>query len=265
MKIVVDKKEYEVPQGTNALDLLKEFDNEQAKKALVAQVNGHVQDLQAPINKDAKVKYLTFDDEEGRHTLRHTASHVLAAAVKNLYPDAKLAIGPAIENGFYYDFDREESFTPEDLINIEKEMKRIIKKNEREERFTLSRDEAIKLMKEKDEPYKIELIEDLPEDEEISFYSQGDFVDLCAGPHLPSTNKIKAIKLLSIAGAYWRGDEKNKMLQRIYGTAFTNKEDLDSYLLLEEAKRGTIADWVASLTYLTCTKKPCFPSSTRTA
>jgi len=238
MKIVVDKKEYEVPQGTNALDLLKEFDNEQAKKALVAQVNGHVQDLQAPINKDAKVKYLTFDDEEGRHTLRHTASHVLAAAVKNLYPDAKLAIGPAIENGFYYDFDREESFTPEDLINIEKEMKRIIKKNEREERFTLSRDEAIKLMKEKDEPYKIELIEDLPEDEEISFYSQGDFVDLCAGPHLPSTNKIKAIKLLSIAGAYWRGDEKNKMLQRIYGTAFTNKEDLDSYLnMLEEAKK----------------------------
>ena len=135
MKVVVNEKEYEVPQGTNALDLLKKLDSEQAKKALAVEINGHVQDLQAPINSDAKVKYLSFDNEEGRHTLRHTASHVLAAAVKNLYPDAKLAIGPAIENGFYYDFDRDESFTPEDLINIEKEMKRIIKKNEREERL----------------------------------------------------------------------------------------------------------------------------------
>ena len=171
--------------------------------------------------------------------LRHTASHVLAAAVKKLYPNAKLAIGPAIDTGFYYDFDVEEPFTPEALDAIEKEMKRIIKKNEREVRFTLPRDEAIALMEEHGEPYKVELIRDLPEDEEISFYKQGDdFIDLCAGPHLPSTGRIKAFKLLSIAGAYWRGSEKNKMLQRIYGTAFTNKEDLDEYLaMIEEAKK----------------------------
>ncbi|MDI9520704.1 MAG: threonine--tRNA ligase [Bacillota bacterium] len=170
--------------------------------------------------------------------LRHTASHVLASAVKNLYPNTKLAIGPSIENGFYYDFDVEEPFQPDDLQKIEKEMARIIKKNEREERFTLPRDEAIKLMESRNEPYKVELINDLPEDEELSFYKQGDFIDLCAGPHLPSTGKVKAFKLTSLAGAYWRGSENNKMLQRIYGTAFYDKDEMDDYLArIEEAKK----------------------------
>ncbi len=239
MVITVEQQKIEVPKGTNALDIARQLDKNILKDALAVKVNGKAQELQAPIEEDATIEYLTFSDEAGRKTLRHTASHVLAAAVKNLYPETKLAIGPAIENGFYYDFDREESFTPEDLIKIEKEMKRIIKKNEREVRFSLPREEAIKYMQEKDEPYKVELIKDLPGDEEITFYRQGDsFVDLCAGPHLPSTGKIKAFKLTSLAGAYWRGDEKNKMLQRIYGTAFTNKEDLNNYLeLLEEAKK----------------------------
>ena len=239
MVITVEQQKIEVPKGTNALDIARQLDKNILKDALAVKVNGKAQELQAPIEEDATIEYLTFSDEAGRKTLRHTASHVLAAAVKNLYPETKLAIGPAIENGFYYDFDREESFTPEDLIKIEKEMKRIIKKNEREVRFSLPREEAIKYMQEKDEPYKVELIKDLPDDEEITFYRQGDsFVDLCAGPHLPSTGKIKAFKLTSLAGAYWRGDEKNKMLQRIYGTAFTNKEDLNNYLeLLEEAKK----------------------------
>lgn len=239
MVITVEQQKIEVPKGTNALDIARQLDKNILKDALAVKVNGKAQELQAPIEEDAAIEYLTFSDEAGRKTLRHTASHVLAAAVKNLYPETKLAIGPAIENGFYYDFDREESFTPEDLIKIEKEMKRIIKKNEREVRFSLPREEAIKYMQEKDEPYKVELIKDLPGDEEITFYRQGDsFVDLCAGPHLPSTGKIKAFKLTSLAGAYWRGDEKNKMLQRIYGTAFTNKEDLNNYLeLLEEAKK----------------------------
>ncbi|MDO5022792.1 MAG: threonine--tRNA ligase [Eubacteriales bacterium] len=239
MLINVKDQKLEVQNGTNALDIAKQLDSDILKSALAVKVNGEAQELQKPIDKDATLEYLTFSDEEGRHALRHTASHVLAAAVKNLYPETKLAIGPAIENGFYYDFDREESFTLEDLAKIEKEMKRIIKKNEREVRFTLPRDEAIKYMEGKNEPYKVELIKDLPENEEISFYKQGDsFVDLCAGPHLPSTGKIKAIKLTSLAGAYWRGNEKNKMLQRIYGTAFTSKEDLDNYLhLLEEAKK----------------------------
>lgn len=239
MVITVEQQKIEVPKGTNALDIARQLDKNILKDALAVKVNGKAQELQAPIEEDATIEYLTFSDEAGRKTLRHTASHVLAAAVKNLYPETKLAIGPAIENGFYYDFDREESFTPEDLIKIEKEMKRIIKKNEREVRFSLPREEAIKYMQEKDEPYKVELIKDLPSDEEITFYRQGDsFVDLCAGPHLPSTGKIKAFKLTSLAGAYWRGDEKNKMLQRIYGTAFTNKEDLNNYLeLLEEAKK----------------------------
>lgn len=231
------KKEY--AEGTNVLDMLSDVEPELKKAALAARVNGAVRELAAPVTEDAVVEILTFEDEEGRATLRHTASHVLAAAVKNLYPETKLAIGPAIENGFYYDFDREESFTPEDLEKLEKEMKRIIKKNEREVRFTLPRAEALKLMEERDEPYKAELIRDLPESEEISFYRQGDgFLDLCAGPHLPSTGKIKAFKLTSIAGAYWRGSEKNKMLQRIYGTAFADKESLDQYLFnLEEAKK----------------------------
>ena len=239
MVITVNGEQKTFENGTNALDILNSMGGDIKKTALCAKVNGKVSELARPIDEDATVEFLTFDSEEGRHTLRHTASHVMAAAVKKLFPNAKLAIGPAIENGFYYDFDMDESFTPEDLEKIEKEMKRIIKKNEREVRFTLPRTEAIKLMEEKGEPYKVELIRDLPEDEVISFYKQGDeFVDLCAGPHLPSTGKIKAFKLTSIAGAYWRGNEKNKMLQRIYGTAFDNKEALDEYLTqLEEAKK----------------------------
>ncbi len=239
MIITVNNEQKEFDRGTNALDMLGQLGGDLKKNALAVKVNGEVQDLAQPIEGDAKVDILTFQDEEGRETLRHTASHVLAAAVKKLYPETKLAIGPAIENGFYYDFDRDESFTPEDLVKIEKEMKSIIKKNDREVRFSLPRDEAIQLMDKRGESYKVELIQDLPADEEISFYQQGeDFVDLCAGPHLPSTGKIKAFKLTSIAGAYWRGSEKNKMLQRIYGTAFTNREDMDEYLAqIEEAKK----------------------------
>lgn len=172
-------------------------------------------------------------------TLRHSASHMLAQAVKRLYPDTKLAIGPAIDDGFYYDFDTEHTFTPEDLEALEKEMKKIAKENLKIERFELPRSEALELMK--DEPYKVELINDLPEDATISFYKQGDFVDLCAGPHVNYTSKVKAYKLLSATGAYWRGNEKNKMLQRIYGTAFLNKADLEAHLeQLEEAKNVTI-------------------------
>ena len=183
-----------------------------------------------------RVELLTFADEDGKRTMRHTASHVLAQAVKHLRPETKLAIGPAIDNGFYYDFDADEPFTPEFLREVEKEMQKIIKKNERVERFELPREEALALMQ--DEPYKVELIRDLPEDETISFYRQGDFTDLCAGPHLASTGKIKAVRLMSIAGAYWRGSEKNKMLQRIYGTCFPSREELDEYLArLEEAKK----------------------------
>lgn len=181
---------------------------------------------------------LDFSDDNVRHQFRHTASHIMAQAVKTLWPGTKLAIGPAIDNGFYYDFDSEHKFVEEDFPAIQKEMKRIVKANLKLERFELPRDEAIKYMKDKGEDYKVELIEDLPEDEVISFYRQGDFVDLCAGPHMDSTGKIKAFKLMSVAGAYWRGDEKNKMLQRIYATAFPSQDELDDYLAkLEEAKK----------------------------
>jgi threonyl-tRNA synthetase len=176
--------------------------------------------------------------ENERRVIRHTAAHILAQAVKRLYPEAKLAIGPAIDNGFYYDFDLEEAFTPQSLAKIEKEMNKIVSSSFKLERFVLSREEALKLMKEKEEPYKVELIEALPEGEEISFYRQGDFVDLCAGPHVETTSKVKVFKLLSVAGAYWRGDEKNKMLQRIYGTAFLEKGELEAYItMMEEAKK----------------------------
>ncbi|TDT61049.1 threonine--tRNA ligase [Fonticella tunisiensis] len=208
------------------------------KAALAAKIDGQVKDLMTVIDRDCSLEILIWDDEGGRDTLRHTASHVLAQAVKRLYPNVKLAIGPAIENGFYYDFDADFPITPEILEKIEKEMEKIVKEGLRPERFVLPREEAIKYMKEKNEPYKVELIEDLPEGEEISFYTQGEFTDLCAGPHIPNTDKIKAIKLLSVAGAYWRGSEKNKMLQRIYGTAFTKKSDLENYLnMVEEAKK----------------------------
>lgn len=238
MNLVINGEQRQYDPGINALDILAGSDSELKKIAIAARLNGELIELMAPIGQDGTLEYLTFEDDEAKRVLRHTASHVLASAVKTLYPNAKLAIGPAIENGFYYDFDVDEPFTPEALEKIEKQMKHIIKKNDREVRFTLSRDEAIAFMQEKNEPYKVELIRDLPEDEVLSFYRQGDFADLCAGPHLPSTGRIKAFKLTSVAGAYWRGDEKNKMLQRIYGTAFNDKEELDKYLeMLEEAKK----------------------------
>ena len=190
------------------------------------------------IDKTGAIVEASFDDELGRDSLRHTASHILAQAVKRLYPDTKLAIGPSIKDGFYYDFDREKPFSEDDLGLIEAEMKKIIKENLKLERFTLSREAAIALMTERDEPYKVELINDLPEDAELSFFKQGDFVDLCAGPHVTYTSAVKAVKLTSVAGAYWRGSEKNKMLVRIYGTAFAKKEDLAAYLeRIEEAKK----------------------------
>ncbi|MDY3025782.1 MAG: threonine--tRNA ligase, partial [Candidatus Faecivicinus sp.] len=236
MKLIVNGIPMEVEDGVNALDLSGNISKELKKEALVARLNDRVISLVEPIHEDGVLEILNFSDEDAKRTLRHTASHVLAQAVKHLKPEAKLAIGPAIENGFYYDFDVDEPFTPEFLAAVEKEMQKLIKKNERVERFELPRAEALELMK--DEPYKVELINDLPEDATISFYRQGDFTDLCAGPHLPSTGKIKAVKLMSIAGAYWRGSEKNKMLQRIYGTAFTSKEELDAYIArIEEAKR----------------------------
>ena len=233
-----DGKVIEVEKGSKVSDVAMKISPALYKKALGAKINGEDGELMTPINEDCTLEILTFDDEDGRWTLRHTASHILAQAVKKLYPNAKLAIGPAIDNGFYYDFDTDVTFTPEMLEKIEKEMEKIVKEDLALERFELEREEAIKLMKEKEESYKVELIEELPEGEVISFYKQGDFVDLCAGPHVPSTGKVKAIKLLSVAGAYWRGNEKNKMLQRIYGTAFTKKSELDDYLnMLEEAKK----------------------------
>ena len=227
-----EKREY--PQGTNALDIAAGISQECKKSAVCALVNGEVTELQKPICEDAEVEILTFEDDRAKRVLRHTASHVLAEAVKKLKPEAKLAIGPAIDNGFYYDFDVDEPLTADFLREVEKEMKKIIQKNERMVRFEMPRAEAIALMTEKGEPYKVELINDLPEDAVISFYKQGEFTDLCAGPHLPSTGKIKAFKLTHVAGAYWRGSEKNKMLQRIYGTAFTSKEELDAYLKQQE-------------------------------
>ena len=207
-----------------------------SRDVLACRINGVVSDLTTPIDSDAEVELLTFDDKDGAHVLRHTASHVLAAAVKRLYPEVKLTIGPAIDNGFYYDFDSDVAFTPDVLEKLEAEMKKIVKENAKMERFTLPREEAIELMK--DEPYKVELINDLPEDAVISFYKMGDFTDLCAGPHLFSTGAIKAFKLTSCNSAYWRGDAKNKVLQRIYGTAFTTKEALKAYLdMIEEAKK----------------------------
>lgn len=209
-----------------------------SREVIAAEVNGKAVGLTYELTGDAEVKLLKFEDAEGARVFRHTASHVLAQAVKNLYPDAKLTIGPSIDDGFYYDFDVDTAFVPEDLPKIEAEMKKIVKANLKLERFTLPRDEAIAFMEEKGEPYKVELIRDLPEDEIISFYKQGEFTDLCAGPHLFSTGAVKAFKLTSIAGAYWRGDSNRKMLCRIYGTAFPNKDALKEYLArIEEAKK----------------------------
>ena len=229
-------KEYK--KGTTVEEIVASIGSGLLKAALAAKLNGKVADLRTPVNEDCSLEVLTFDDADGKWALRHTGSHILAQAVKRLYPDAKLAIGPAIETGFYYDIDWDKSFSDEDLAAIEKEMENIVKEDLRLERFELPRSEALDLMGRMGESYKIELINDLPEDAVISFYKQGEFVDLCAGPHAPSTGKVKALKLLSVAGAYWRGNEKNKMLQRIYGTAYTKKSELEEYLnMLEEAKR----------------------------
>ena len=228
-------KEYESPMS--AYDIARDISEGLARAACAAEIDGEVKDLRTEISGDCALNILTAADPNGLAAYRHTCSHVLAEAVKHLYPEAKLAIGPSIDTGFYYDFESQ-PFSREDLDAIEAEMKKIIKKGDRLERFTLPREEAIKFMEEKGEPYKVELIQDLPEDAEISFYRQGDFVDLCAGPHLMNTRPIKAFKLISSSGAYWRGSEKNAMLTRIYGTAFPKKEELEEYLAyLEDIKK----------------------------
>jgi len=229
------KKEYSSEKSV--YDIALDISEGLARMACAAEINGEVADLRTVVDRDCELSILTANDANGLAALRHTTSHVLAEAVKRLYPEAKLAIGPSIDTGYYYDFDHE-PFSREDLDAIEKEMKRIMKEGARLEKFTLPREEAIKFMEEKDEPYKVELIQDLPEDSVISFYRQGEFTDLCAGPHLMNTRGIKAFKLISSSGAYWRGSEKNKMLARIYGTAFQKKEELNAYLQhLEEIKK----------------------------
>lgn len=228
----------EAEDGSSVLDVAKSISRGLAKEAVAAKVNGEVQGTGYILTDDCTLEILKFADEEGAKTFRHTASHILAQAVKRLFPEAKLAIGPAIDNGFYYDFDLDHRFTEEDFPAIEKEVRRIVEEDLALERFELPRAEALKLMEEKGEPYKVELINDLPEDSVISFYKQGDFTDLCAGPHLSSTGPVKALKIQSVAGAYWRGNEKNKMLQRLYATAFPKQKELDEYLaMLEEAKK----------------------------
>ena len=227
-------KEYGSPMS--AIDIAKDISEGLARVACVAEIDGEVKDLRTVIDKDASLNILTFDSEEGKKTFWHTASHVLAQAVKHLYPDAKCTIGPAIENGFYYDFDMP-SLSREDLDKIEEEMKKIVKEGDEITRFTLPRNEAIKLMEEKNEPFKVELIQDLPEDAEISFYTQGDFTDLCAGPHLMNTKAVKFFKLTSSSAAYWRGDSNRETLTRIYGTAFTKKDDLKARLEYLETVR----------------------------
>lgn len=229
-------KEYD--QAMAAIDIAKDISEGLARVACVAEVDGNVVDLRTIIDKDCTLNILTFDSEEGKKAYRHTCAHVLAQAVKNLYPDAKLTIGPAIDNGYYYDFDME-SLDRAALDAIEKEMKKIIKKGDKLERFELSKEEAIELMTKRDEPYKVEMIKEHPDTDTLTFYQQGDFIEFCAGPHLMSTKTIKAFKLTSSSGAYWRGDEKNKMLTRIYGTAYNKKADLDAYLehLAEIKKR----------------------------
>lgn len=228
----------EFAPGVTVQEVAAQISKRLEKEALIGEVDGEPRDLSFPINSDAVVHILTFADPRGRDAFRHTSSHILAQAVLRLFPEAKLGIGPAIDSGFYYDFDVPRPFTPEDLVKIEEEMGKIVAADYAIQSFALPRDEAIAFMEERNQPYKVELIQDLPEDAVITFYKQGEFVDLCAGPHLSSTGQVKAFKLLQAAGAYWRGSEKNKMLQRIYGTSFPKKGQLDEYLAqLEEAKR----------------------------
>ena len=234
-----DNSELEVEEGLSVIEIAKKIREGLARVATCAEIDGEVVDLRKIVEKDCSLNILTFESSlNGKKAYWHTTSHIMAQAIKRLYPEIKLAIGPSIDNGFYYDFDTEKPFTPEMLEAIEKEMKKIIKEDLPIERFELPRKEAIKFMEEKEEPYKVELINDLPEDAIISFYKQGEFTDLCAGPHVSSTGKIKAVKLLKSSGAYWRGNEKNKMLQRIYGISFPKASQLDDYLAkLEEAKQ----------------------------
>ena len=233
-----DGSKKQVENGVSVFDVAKEISEGLARIAMAGRVDGKVVDLRYKLDKDCKLEILTFDDEDGKKAYWHTTSHIMAQAIKRLYKNVKLAIGPAIEAGFYYDFDMEEKFSEDDFAKIEEEMKKIIKEDLPIERFELPREEAIKLMKDLGEDYKVELIEDLPEGEVISFYKQGEFTDLCAGPHLMSTGKVKSVKLLSTSGAYWRGDEKNKMLQRIYGVSFPKASLLEEHLnMLEEAKQ----------------------------
>ena len=229
-------KEYAQPMSV--YEIAKDISEGLARVATAGELDGEVVDLRTVVDKDSHLNILTFDDEKGAGAFRHTTSHIMAQAIKRLYPNIKLAIGPSIADGFYYDVDSETPLTTEDLEKIEKEMKKIVKEDLPINRYTKSRADAIAYFKEKNEPYKVELIEDLPEDAQISFYQQGEFVDLCAGPHLMSTKSVKAFKLTSLAGAYWRGSEKNKMLTRIYGTSFTKKADLEAYITrMEEAKK----------------------------
>lgn len=236
--VLKDGSKKQFPDGISLAEAVKQLSNSLAKKVLVAKVNGEVTDLRETIVDGSTVEFLTFADQEGKDTLRHTASHVMAQAIQHLFPGVKFAIGPSIENGFYYDLDTEHRFTQEDFPAIEAEMAKIVKENLPITKEVLSRADALKLFKDAGQDYKVELIEDLPEDAVISLYRQGDFVDLCAGPHCASTGAVKAFKLRTVAGAYWRGDEHNKMLQRIYGTAFEKKSELDEYLhMMEEAEK----------------------------
>ena len=239
MKITLkDGSSKEYAQSMSVIDIAKDISEGLARVATAGEVDGEVVDLRTVIDKDCELNILTFNDEKGKGAFRHTTSHIMAQAIKRLYPDTKLAIGPSIEDGFYYDIDREPPLVAEDLEKIEAEMKKIVKEDLPIKQYTMPRAEAIAYFKEKDEPYKVELIEDLPEDSVISFYSQGEFTDLCAGPHLMSTKPVKAFKLTSLAGAYWRGSEKNKMLQRVYGTSYPKKAELEEYLhMMEEAKK----------------------------
>ena len=239
MKIILkDGSCKEYAQAMSVLDIANDISEGLARNACAGEVNGERVDLRTVIKEDCNLNILTFNDKEGADAFRHTTSHILAQAVKRLYPDVKLAIGPSIDDGFYYDIDSENPITSDDFEKIEAEMKKIVKENLAIEKFELPRAEAIRFMEEKEEPYKVELIRDLPEDAIISFYKQGEFTDLCAGPHLMTTKPVKAIKLLKVAGAYWRGNEKNKMLTRIYGTSFTKAADLEEYITrLEEAKK----------------------------
>lgn len=236
--VLKDGEKREFKNGLTVREIAGEISEGLARNACAGVSGKKILDLRAVVDNDCALSIATFDSPEGKGAFNHTASHIMAQAVKRLYPDVKLAIGPSIADGFYYDFDSETPFSPEDLEKIEAEMKKIVKEDLEITRYTLPRNDAVALMEQKGEPYKIELINDLPEDAQISFYTQGEFTDLCAGPHLMSTKPVKAFKLLSVAGAYWRGSEKNKMLSRIYGIAFTKASDLEAYLnVLEEAKK----------------------------